>query len=106
MDLSGEAWQNAIENVIAKLGLKSFPDDWREAQQYAIDHELKFDLNGNIIEKETAMNKYKVIMFDTLADRRIEMEIEAESVFDAISIAADEIDNPEETELVEAVPCS
>lgn len=60
MDLSGEAWQNAIENVIAKLGLNSF-DDWREAQQYAIDHELKFDLNGNTTEKETAMSKYEVI---------------------------------------------
>lgn len=49
--------------------------------------------------------KYKVIMSDTIKDNRIEMELEANSVFEAIDIAADRIDNPEETELIEAFPC-
>lgn len=48
--------------------------------------------------------RYKVIMADHEMDCRIEMEIEAGSVFDAIDIAGDKIDNPEETELVEAFP--
>ena len=61
MELSGLAWDNAIQNVMDHLGLNSFPNDWRTAQSYAIEHELKFDLNGNITEKETAMSKYEVI---------------------------------------------
>ena len=48
--------------------------------------------------------KYKVIMGDTAENKRIEMEIEAKSVFDAIDIAADTIANPEDTELIEAFP--
>lgn len=48
--------------------------------------------------------RYKVIIYDTVEDRRIELEIVAKSVFDAIDIAADKIDNPHETELVEAFP--
>lgn len=49
--------------------------------------------------------RYKLIMCDMVTDSRIEREVEAKSVFDAIDIAADEIDNPEETELIEAFPC-
>ena len=48
--------------------------------------------------------KYQLIMSDIAADSRIEIEIEAKSVFDAIDIVADEIDNPDETELIEAFP--
>lgn len=48
--------------------------------------------------------RYKVIMSDAVADRKIELEIEAKSVFDAIDRAADKIDNPTETELIEAFP--
>lgn len=48
--------------------------------------------------------KYKLIMGDNKADRRIEMDIDAKSVFDAIDIATNSIDNPEETELIEAYP--
>lgn len=55
-------------------------------------------------KKEVFEMKYKVIMGDNKENRRIEMCIEAKSVFDAIDIAADKIDNPEETELVEAYP--
>ena len=46
--------------------------------------------------------KYIVKMYDRLKDKAITMEIEAESVFDAIDIAAKEIENPEDTELIEA----
>lgn len=51
MELYGEAWHNAIQYVMDHLGLKSFPDDWRTAESYAIEHELKFDLNGGIKEE-------------------------------------------------------
>ena len=47
---------------------------------------------------------YRIIMSDTVTDSRIERVIEASSVFDAIDTIAAEIDNPEETELVEAIP--
>ena len=47
---------------------------------------------------------YKVIMLETTRDRRIELEIEAKSVFDAIDLAAERIEFPEETELIEAYP--
>ena len=46
---------------------------------------------------------YRIVMSDTVTDSRIERVIEASSVFDAIDIAAAEIDNPEETELIEAI---
>ena len=46
--------------------------------------------------------KYIVKMYDRLKDKALTMEIEAESVFDAIDIAAKEIENPEDTELIEA----
>ena len=64
MELSGEAWQNAIENVIAKLGLNSF-DDWCAAQQYAIDHELEFDLNGNTMNRFEAHADNSQFYFDS-----------------------------------------
>ncbi len=48
--------------------------------------------------------KYKVIMGDNKENRRIEMCVDAKSVFDAIDMAANNIDNPEETELIEAFP--
>ena len=47
---------------------------------------------------------YKVIMYDTVADNKIELEIVAKSAFDAIDIAADKIDNPHEIELFEVHP--
>lgn len=49
---------------------------------------------------------YKLIMGDTATDTRIERVVEAKSVFDAIDIVAAELDNPEETELIEAFPWS
>lgn len=49
---------------------------------------------------------YKLIMSDTAKDNRIERVVEAKSVFDAIDIVAAELDNPEDVELIEAVPCS
>lgn len=64
MELGGEAWQSAIENLIDKLGLNSF-DDWRTAQQYAIDHELEFDLNGNLVNHfEAQTDKSQCFYFD------------------------------------------
>lgn len=53
MELSGEAWHNAIEHVIDLLdwnagGVLTFRNDWRMAQNHAIEHNLKFDLNGNL----------------------------------------------------------
>jgi hypothetical protein len=43
-------------------------------------------------------------MCDNASDNRIEMVIEAESVFDAIDIVALEMDKPEEVDLIEAFP--
>ena len=48
--------------------------------------------------------KYIVKMSDHMKDEEFTVEIEASSVFDAIDRAAEMIDNPEETELIEAVP--
>lgn len=48
---------------------------------------------------------YKVIMSDTYTDTKIERMIVAKSVFDAIDLAATELENPEEVELIEATPC-
>lgn len=48
--------------------------------------------------------KYKVIMHDEEKDERIEMEVEAKSVFDAIDMAAGNVDDPEEAILIEAMP--
>ena len=45
-----------------------------------------------------------VKMSDHVKDESIEMRIEAPSVFDAVDIASTLIDNPSETELIEAVP--
>ena len=46
--------------------------------------------------------KFIVKMYDRLTDEAITMEIEAKNVFDAIDIAAKKIENPEDTELIEA----
>ena len=48
--------------------------------------------------------KYRVKVSDWSKDELITMEVEAPSVFDAIDRVADSVDNPEETELIEAVP--
>ena len=48
--------------------------------------------------------RYKLIMSDTVTDTKIERVIEAKSVFDAIDLVTDELDNPEKTELIEATP--
>lgn len=48
--------------------------------------------------------KYIVIMSDGIKDEYITKEIEANSVFDAIDIAAEMIENSAETELIEAYP--
>lgn len=48
---------------------------------------------------------YRLIMCDTVTDTRIEKVVEAKSVFDAIDLVTAELDNPEDTELIEAVPC-
>ena len=54
--------------------------------------------------KGNGIVQYKVIMGDNKANCKIEMEIEAKSIFEAIDVAADKIENPEETELIEAFP--
>ena len=48
--------------------------------------------------------EYAVVMSDMVKDERIEMSIKVNSVFDAIDMAADRVDDPEETELIEAYP--
>lgn len=48
--------------------------------------------------------KYFLAMSYLPEDQRVEMVIEAKSVFDAIDVAADMFDNPSEVELIEAVP--
>lgn len=48
--------------------------------------------------------KYIVIMSDNEKDMKITKEIIASNVFDAINRAAEMIDNPKETELIEAYP--
>ena len=50
--------------------------------------------------------KYIVKMSDRIKDESITMEVEANSVFDAIDIAAKSIEHPEDTELIEACPIS
>lgn len=50
--------------------------------------------------------KYTVKMSDTVNDREIVMTIEAKSVFDAIDIAANSVESPEDTELIEACPAT
>jgi hypothetical protein len=55
MQLTGMAWHSAIENVIERLSRNSFRiltfrNDWRMAQEYAIERNIKFDFNGNIVD--------------------------------------------------------
>lgn len=47
---------------------------------------------------------YKVSMSDHVKDESIVKHIEADSVFDAIDIVCKMVENPSETELIEAVP--
>lgn len=47
---------------------------------------------------------YKLIMSDTVKDKKFERMVEAASVFDAINIVAAELENPEDVELIEAFP--
>ena len=47
---------------------------------------------------------YELIMCDLVTDTRIKRVVEAKSVFDAIDIVSLELDRPEETELIEALP--
>lgn len=48
--------------------------------------------------------RYKVVMSDHVKDERITLEVEAPNVFDAVDYAAGMVANPEETELIEAIP--
>lgn len=48
--------------------------------------------------------KYKVIMSDTDADKRIEITVDSKSVFDAIDAVAERLSNPETVELISAEP--
>lgn len=48
--------------------------------------------------------KYKVVMSDHVKDERITLEVEAQNVFDAVDLVAGMVANPEETELIEAIP--
>ena len=48
--------------------------------------------------------KYKLVLSDLDSDKRVTMEIEAPSVFDAIDIAATKVENPYGMELIEATP--
>lgn len=49
---------------------------------------------------------FHVVMSDHTKDERIELDIVASSVFDAIDEAACQIKNPSDTELIEAYPLS
>ena len=54
LELSGWAWQIAIENVIGILSRQSsciitFANGWQLAQSYALEHNIKFSLDGEII---------------------------------------------------------
>lgn len=48
--------------------------------------------------------KYKVKMGHLMQDKIITVEIEAKSVFDAIDAAANMISDPDNVELIEAIP--
>lgn len=48
--------------------------------------------------------KYIVKMSDRANDKNITVEINASSVFDAIDKASDMLTNPDEVELIEALP--
>lgn len=49
--------------------------------------------------------KYRIKMGDHTNDQFIIVkDVEAKSVFDAIDMVADTLDNPDEVELIEAVP--
>ena len=48
--------------------------------------------------------KYRVNACDLVKDELITMEVEAPCVFDAIDYVASHVSNPEETELIEAMP--
>lgn len=47
---------------------------------------------------------YKIVVVDLSIDERIEKTVEAESVFDAIDKVSIELENAEDTELIEAYP--
>lgn len=65
---------------------------------------IKITLKYISLKERGVKMKFIVTMSDLQKDEAIKMEIEAKSVFDAINIAAKEIENPEETELIEAYP--
>ena len=48
--------------------------------------------------------KYIIKMSDSTKDKEIIIEVEAVDVFEAINIAASTIENPNDTELIEACP--
>ena len=48
--------------------------------------------------------KFKVVISDIINDKRMEFEIISKSVFDAIDEIANRLDNPDNYELIEAVP--
>lgn len=48
--------------------------------------------------------KYRVTFSDSIKDEMATVEVEAQSVFDAIDNVAKTLDNPEEVELIEAIP--
>ena len=48
--------------------------------------------------------KYRVKACDLVKDELITMEVEAPCVFDVIDYVASHVGNPEETELIEAMP--
>lgn len=53
-ELCGMAWHSAIENVIERLSRRSFAiihfnNYWKQAEIYARENKLRFDVDGNII---------------------------------------------------------
>ena len=56
LELGGYAWECAIENTLEILSKTSFRiltmrNDWEKAQCYALEKNLRFDVNGNMIKE-------------------------------------------------------
>lgn len=55
-ELFASAWECAIDNVIEIMSKTSFRiltrrNDWALAQSYAIEKNIRFDVNGNIVKE-------------------------------------------------------
>lgn len=55
-ELFASSWEQAIDNVIEIMSKTSFRilsrrNDWAQAQSYALEKNIRFDVNGNIVNK-------------------------------------------------------